>query len=92
MLIPLKFSILFHHGLDLCTSKLPRRGLLTEDKEEIELQERLVSVRRPLRNCRLLKQKKVIYTHSYILIQHNLKKEKKDDLRFESTPHFEPSP
>lgn len=29
-----------------------------EDKEEIELQERLVSVRRPLRNCRLLKQKK----------------------------------
>ncbi len=66
VLISLKFSILFHHGLDLCTSKLPRRGLLMEDKEEIELQERLVSVRRPLRNCRLLKQKSKKHTFLYI--------------------------
>ncbi len=37
-----------------------------EDKEEIELQERLVSVRRPLRNCRLLKQKSKKHTVLYI--------------------------
>lgn len=65
-----------------------------EDKEEIELQERLVSVRRPLRNCRLLKQKSNIHTFLYInTMEFETKfKKRKKDLRFESTPHFESSP